>query len=176
VQPGYGAKVTDIDLQDLKPFTGHSPEQDRPLGGYAALVGTFLALTAGFGAWLRASGRELPETIGIGDLALITVAAHKSARLTTRDRVTSSLRAPFTRFQDDAGPSEVEEAARGRGLRRAVGELVVCPYCLGMWTAGAFTAGMIAAPRPTRWIAATFTALTGADMLQIAYAKAQSSL
>jgi hypothetical protein len=133
-------------------------------------------LSTGFGAWLRASGREIPETVDAGDLLLITVAAHKSARLIARDRVTSTLRAPFTRFQDDAGPGEVEEAARGRGLRRAVGELLICPYCLGMWAAGTFTAGMIVAPRATRWIAATFTALTGADLLQIAYAKAQSAL
>ena len=155
---------------------GHSPEQDRPLGGYAVLVGTFLGLSAGFGAWFRVSGRELPERIDAGDLLLITVAAHKSARLTARDRVTSTIRAPFTRFQADAGPAEVEEAARGHGLRRAVGELLICPYCLGMWSAAAFTAGMIVTPRATRWVAATLAALTGADFLQIAYAKAESAL
>jgi Protein of unknown function (DUF1360) len=59
-------------------------------------------------------------------------------------------RAPFTRFQDDAGAGEVNEAARGHGLQRAIGELLVCPYCLDLWIAAAFTAGLLVAPRATR--------------------------
>lgn len=86
------------------------------------------------------------------------------------------MRAPFTRFQDDAGAGEVEEAARGRGLRRAIGELLVCPYCLDVWVACALTAGLLLAPRATRWIAAILSATSGADALQIAYKKAQNSL
>jgi uncharacterized protein DUF1360 len=163
-------------LQDVPPFTGHSPEQERPLGGYAVLTGFFLTLSGAFAAWLRASDRELPERVAPGDLALVTVAAHKTARLIAKDRVASTVRAPFTRFQDDAGPSEVDEAARGHGLRRAVGELLICPYCLSVWISAAFFAGLIVRPRATRWIASLFTALTGADLLQIAYAKAEELL
>jgi hypothetical protein len=163
-------------LQDHPPFSGHSPEQERPLAGYAVLMGTFAALCGGFATWLRVSGRELPETIDSRDLALIAIATHKSSRLITRDRVTSTIRAPFTTFQDDAGPSEVDEAARGHGLRRAIGELLICPYCLSMWIAGGFITGFIVAPRSTRWIASAFVALTGADALQIAYAKAEQAL
>lgn len=157
-------------------IAGHSPDQERPLGGYAVLLGGFLAATVGFGEWLRRTQTQVPEHVGAGDLALVTVASHKLSRLLARDRVTSAVRAPFTRFQNDAGPGEVDEAARGNGLRRAVGELLVCPYCLGMWTSAAFTAGMIARPRATRWIAATFTAFAGADLLQIGYAKAESAI
>jgi Protein of unknown function (DUF1360) len=163
-------------LQDAEPFAGHSPQQERPLGGYAVLTAAFAGAAGGFAAWLRSSGRELPERVAAGDLALMTVATHKASRLIAKDRVTSAVRAPFTRFEDDAGPSEVSEAARGRGLRRAIGELIVCPYCLGMWVSAAFAAGFIVAPRPTRWVAATFTALFGADVLQIAYAKAEETL
>jgi hypothetical protein len=83
---------------------------------------------------------------------------------------------PFTTFQGDAGPSEVDEAARGHGLRRAIGELLICPYCLGMWLAAAFVAGLVVAPRSTRWVASTLVAVTGADALQIAYAKAEQAL
>jgi hypothetical protein len=168
--------MPDASVQDVGPFAGHSTDQERPLGGYAALIGTFFAGAAGFGVWLRSSGRSLPDTVGIGDLLLITAATHKATRLLGRDRVTSAIRAPFTRFQDDAGPSEVDEAARGHGLRRAIGELIICPYCLDMWAAGAFTAGLIAAPRATRWIATALTAVAGADVMQIAYAKAESTL
>jgi hypothetical protein len=93
----------------------------------------------------------------------------------TRDRVTSAVRAPFTTFQGDAGHAEVDEAARGHGLRRAIGELLICPYCLGMWISAGLLAGLIVAPRPTRWIASAFAVLTGADVLQIAYARAEGS-
>ena len=146
------------------------------MGGYAVLMGTFAGLCAGLVAWLRASGRELPETIATRDIALVAIATHKSARLIARDRATSTVRAPFTTFQGDAGPSEVDEAARGHGLRRAIGELVICPYCLSMWLAGGFIAGLAVAPRPTRWVASAFVAVTGADVLQIAYAKGEQAL
>lgn len=163
-------------LQDHAPFAGHSPERERPLGGYAVLTGAFAALCGGLVTWLRASGRELPETVETRDLALVAIATHKSARLITRDRVTATIRAPFTTFQDDAGPAEVDEAARGHGLRRAIGELLICPYCLSMWIAVGFIGGLAVAPRSTRWIASTFVALTGADALQIAYVKAEQTL
>ena len=162
--------------QDVGPLAGHSPDRERPLGGYAVLTGAFLAAVGGFAAWLRASGRELPDRMAPGDLALITVATHKASRLVAKDRVTSAVRASFTRYEGDAGPSEVSEEPRGRGLRRAVGELVVCPYCVGLWGAAGFTAGLVVAPRPTRWIASVFAALFGSDLLQIAYKKAEDSL
>jgi hypothetical protein len=163
-------------VQDIGPFEGHSPQQERPLGGYAILMGAFTAAAGGFAAWFRASGRELPDRMEARDLALVTVATHKASRLLAKDRVTSTVRAPFTRYEDDAGPSEVTEAARGRGLRRAMGELIVCPYCVGMWVSAAFAAGLLVAPRPTRWFAAVLAALFGADVLQIAYSKAEDTL
>jgi hypothetical protein len=168
--------MTATRVQDAGPFAGHSPEQERPLGGYAVLMGTVAAAAGAFATWLARSGRTLPDRPSAGDLALVSVATHKASRLIAKDRVSSVVRAPFTRFEDDAGPSEVSEAARGRGLRRAIGELVVCPYCLGVWVAGAFTAGLIVAPRPTRWVAAVLNAVFAADVLQIAYAKAEESL
>jgi hypothetical protein len=139
-------------------------------------MGMFLTACGGFGAWLHRSGRPLPERPAAVDVALVAVATHKAARLLAKDRVTSTVRAPFTRFQEDVGAGEVSEAARGRGLRRAVGELLVCPYCLSVWLAAAFTAGLIAAPRPTRWIASVLASVFGADLLQIAYKKAEDAL
>jgi hypothetical protein len=163
-----------IESTDL--FENHSPQQHRPLKGYALLMGTFTSLSGAFAAWFRASGRELPDRIDGRDLALVTIATHKASRLVAKDRVTSAVRAPFTRFEHDAGPGEVSESARGRGLRRAIGELLVCPYCLGVWISAAFTAGLLVVPRFTRWFAAVLTALFGADLLQIAYKKAEDTL
>jgi len=135
-----------------------------------------VVLAGAFSTWLRASGRELPERVDPGDLALLTVATHKGSRLIAKDRVTSTARAPFTEFESDAGPGEVNERARGRGLRRAVGELLTCPHCLGLWVAGALAAGLIVAPRRTRWIASVLTALFGSDVLHIAYKKVEQQI
>jgi Protein of unknown function (DUF1360) len=163
-------------VQDVPPFAGHSPDQERPLGGYAALMAIFAAFAAGFSALAQRSGRALPERPSLGDLALVTVATHKASRLLTKDRVTSAVRAPFTEFEDDAGPGEVSERARGHGLRRALGELVICPYCLGLWIAAAFGAGLVIAPRPMRWAAGVLAAVFGSDVLQIVYKKAEDTL
>jgi hypothetical protein len=163
-------------LQDLPPFTGHAPDRERPLGGYAAMMGAFTTASAGFAVVLQRSGRAVPERMRLEDLALVAVASQKAARLIAKDRVTSTLRAPFTRFQDDAGPGEVDEAARGTGMRRAVGELLVCPYCLGLWASAGFTAALLLTPRATRWTMAVLAAHAAADALQIAYAKAEQAL
>lgn len=168
--------VNETTLQDMAPFAGHSPGQERPLGGYALLMGGFTALGGAFALWLRHADRDLPEQVDARDLALVSIATFKASRIIARDRVTSAVRAPFSRFQDDAGPGEVDEAARGHGMRRALGELLVCPYCLDVWTASALLCGLVAAPRSTRFCASMLTAVSVADALQIAYAKAESAL
>jgi hypothetical protein len=148
---------------------------DRPLGGYGLFIGTYLGATAGFAAWLARSGRAVPDEVRAGDLALVAVATHKSARLVSKDRVTSVLRVPFTAQRADGPPGEVEESARGRGLRRAIGEAIICPYCLALWIATGFTMGILVAPKPTRWVAFTLSAVAGSDFLQVAYRHAQDA-
>ena len=157
-------------------LAGYAPGQEQELRGHAVLMGVFASLCTTFVLWLRRSGRKLPDHVGAGDLLLVSVATHKAARLIAKDRVTSPLRAPFTRFQRSAGPAEVAEEPRGAGLRRSIGELVSCPYCLGMWIASAFVAGLIVMPRATRAVASVLTAVTGSDLLQIAYKKAEDTL
>jgi hypothetical protein len=163
-------------LQRLPPFRGHAPHRERPLGAYALLSAGYLGGCGAFVAWWRRSRRPLPEGPAASDVLLISVATQKLARLIAKDRVSSALRAPFTRYQHDGGPGEVEEAARGHGVRRAIGELLICPHCLSVWLASAITAGMLAAPKATRWAAAALTAVTASDLLQIAYKKAEDTL
>jgi hypothetical protein len=149
------------------------PGQRPPLLAYAVTVGIFNAL---FGAALliaRRSGRELPERVGAADLVSIGVASHKVSRLISKDKVTSPLRAPFTEFEEEGGPGEFEEASRGSGARKAIGELLVCPYCLGLWVVAGFSLGLLFAPRLTRFLASVFSALTISDFLQIAYKAAE---
>ena len=89
----------------------------------------------------KRSGRDLPERVELQDLVLIGAASHKLSRLVAKKKITSFVRAPFTELQGKGGPAELEEKARGHGLRRAVGELLICPYCLGLWASGALPRG-----------------------------------
>jgi hypothetical protein len=156
------------------PLRGYAPPAERPpLFSYAGAIVLFNALFAGGLLLARRRGRELPERIGAADLITIGVASHKLSRVVAKDKVTSPLRAPFTELQGDGGPSELEEAARGSGARQAIGELLICPYCLGLWVVAAFAVGLLFAPRLTRFVAAIFAALTIADFLQIAYKAAE---
>lgn len=143
---------------------------------YAVLMSVFLSLATAFAAWFRASGRTMPDRIDGKDLALVTVASHKASRMIAKDRVATPIRAPFTRYDAEAGPAEVSEQPRGNGARRAIGELLVCPYCLGMWTSAAFVAGLLVVPRFTRWVASVLVAFFGSELLQIAYKKAEDTL
>jgi Protein of unknown function (DUF1360) len=155
------------------PFAGYAPPDERPpLASFAALTTLF---NAGLAAALVGAGRKgrLPERVGAGDVVLIGTASHKLSRLIAKDKVTSFIRAPFTEYRGSGGPGQLEETVRGRGLRRAIGELIACPYCLGLWTSAGMHIGLIYAPRTTRVLASTFTALTISDFLQIAYKAAE---
>jgi Protein of unknown function (DUF1360) len=148
---------------------GYAPGEERPLGSYVVLTAVY---GGGFGASLLAlhrRGHALPERLSAGDVVMAGVATHKLSRLLTKDKVTSFLRAPFTEFEEASGQGEVEERPRGHGLRLAVGELLVCPYCLAQWIAGGFALGLVGAPRLTRFVGAVFVAHTISDFMQAAY-------
>lgn len=152
-------------------YRGDNP---RPLEGYSMVMVIYGLVVAFTAALAAVTGRKLPERWGVQDLLTVTVGAHKLSRTVTKDAVTSPLRAPFTRYAGTGGPAEVmEETREGSALRHSLGELLTCPFCFDMWVTTAFAIGLIFVPRPTRLIAGTFTALAGADFLQLAYARAQ---
>src|SRR5690349_16162753 len=114
-------------------MSGYAPEEKRPpFGPYVLFIGVFGSLVGGALAAARSQGRELPEKIDPMQLLLIGTAAHKISRVVSKDKVTSPLRAPFTELEGKGGPAELEERSRGSGLRKAIGELLTCPYCLDL--------------------------------------------
>ena len=153
------------------PTEEHST-QHRPFAAYAAIAAAFNGL---FAAGVVAARRcdRLPERYGAGDVALLAGATAKLSRLLAKDRVTSVLRAPFTRYEDDSGYGEVQEEARGTGTQRAIGELLICQYCVSQWVAAGLVIGHALAPRETRLVAATFTVFGLADVMNLAYSAAQ---
>jgi hypothetical protein len=61
------------------------------------------------------------------------------------------------------------DAPRGGGLRRAVGDLVSCPFCTSAWVAGGLVGTYAVAPRTGRMLSAGLTAVALSDWLQYAW-------
>ena len=149
----------------------YDPDGRVDLGGFTGSLATYAVVLAGVGAVARSSGRA-PERYALSDLLIGGLATHKFSRLLARGAVTSPVRAPFTEFGEPAGASEHQERARGEhGVRHTIGELLTCPFCLGVWVGTAYVAGLAFAPRATRAWAATFAVTGISDFLQHAYAR-----
>ncbi len=154
------------------PFAGYG-DQQKPLTSYAILVGLFNAAFAAFLLATKRTKQDRPERIGLADIALFGLATHKVSRIVAHDWVVSPLRAPFTEYDQSIGAGEVSEKPRGRGMQRALGELLTCPWCLGPWVASGFTYGLVLAPRATRILGSMFTLVTISDFLHHVYGAAK---
>ncbi len=165
-----GEKVSDKVQEKVQKevFEGYGGEEQR-LYSYSTLMGLFNLIFALFLLLVKGTGRALPERVDAKDLVLLGVATHKLSLIGAQDAVTSPLRAPFTELQEKESPKSLDEKPRGKGLRRSVGELLTCQFCLGMWVASFFTYGLVLAPRVTRLIATVFTVVTISDHLHQTY-------
>jgi hypothetical protein len=159
------------------PGGGYDPAGRRPIGAYTALTVAFAGLAAGGFAALSAAGKT-PGRPSIRESVRLGIATHKLARMIAKDKVTAPYRAPFTRFQTTEGtaPAEVAETVRGEGMRRAIGELLTCPYCLAPWIATGLLYGSEVAPRPTHTAISVLEAVTVSDFLQVLYKGADEKL
>ena len=146
---------------------------ELPTRDYAALVTIFNGALATALLAQKCSKEPLPERVEPKDIILFALATQKLSRVITKDKVTTAFRAPFTEVEGKGGAGELEERPKGRGLRRAIGELLTCPFCLGTWIASGFIYGYIFTPRITRTLASIFAVSGIADFLQQAYVKAQ---
>lgn len=166
-----GAALADRAQREAEEYRG---EETRPMAGYVASLVAYCSVVLVATVLAVATGRRLPRRWELHDLVLVAVGTHKLSRTIAKDAVTSPLRAPFTRYEGPGGPAEVNEGARHDSqLRHTVGELLTCPFCLDMWIATGYVIGLVFAPRFTRLVAGTFTALAGADFLQLGYAMLQ---
>ncbi len=166
--PGGEGQAVFKSLQERRPFAGYGNE-DMPLGSYAVLMGVYGTALTGFLLWRRRSGRRLSSRLGLGDVLTYGLATHKMTRILGRDFVTAPVRAPFVRYEGKERAAEVNESSRGQGLRRAVGDLVSCVFCLGPWVAGALVCARSVFPRETRLVASIFALTTLSDFLHRGY-------
>jgi hypothetical protein len=150
-------------------FEGYKKGEDVPLFSYGVLTGTFNLLFALFLLVAKVSGKPIPERMDAKDIALLGMATHKLSLVGSQDAITSPIRAPFTELNEKESPKKVDERPRGEGIRRSVGELLTCQFCLGVWVASFFTYGFVLLPRVSRLVAAVFAAVTVSDFLHQTY-------
>lgn len=135
--------------------------EERPLPEYAAITGVFGAALGGF---LLLARRRLPEKVGFADVARIGLASYKLGRLVAKDEVTSWVRAPVTRDEETQEP-------KPQGMERALGELVTCPYCIGLWIASGLSYALVLFPRETRLVTTIFGSQAVADFLNAGFVR-----
>ena len=134
-------------------------DDERPLPEYAALAGTFWAV---FALFLATNRERLPERFRPADIAAIALSTYKLSRVITKEDVTAFVRAPVTDDPDAQQP-------KPRGMRRALGELVTCPYCIGLWIASSLTYGHVLFPREARFLTTIFGSYAVGDFLHAGF-------
>lgn len=134
----------------------HDHRDHRPFGTYFLLTATFNVAAWSLGAALGRRGR-LP----LGDVLLLGAATHEASRIVSKERVTRTIRRPFTEVKEDG-----HEEPKPEGPRRALGELLTCPYCLAPWIALALSGAYLLSPRVTRTYCTVLSIATLSDFLQ----------
>ncbi|MEA2524817.1 MAG: hypothetical protein QOF73_2044 [Thermomicrobiales bacterium] len=118
---------------------------------YLTLIGLFWGI---FLAFLPRRGETRPLDLGPLDLGMLGLATYRMGRLASDDLVTQPLREPFTDVQPDETGAGENTVAEGTGPRKALGELISCPTCVGTWAAAFLVYGLRIAPGPTRFFLA----------------------
>jgi hypothetical protein len=140
--------------------------QSRPYETYAGLVAAFVGTLAAAGVLARALGRDPREQSAL-DLAVLLAANFKAARTLTHDEVTSWIRQPFVEEEAHSGD---EKPVEDQGLRQAMGELVTCSRCIGVWTSVGLTSTQVLAPRFGRLVNWSLAIGGANDFLQAGFA------
>ncbi|HWR66926.1 MAG TPA: DUF1360 domain-containing protein [Bellilinea sp.] len=94
--------------------------------------------------WLKIAELELL------DIVLIGIATFRLGRMIAFDRIMDPLRVPFSKVVDDNSGEGKTVVPRGSGFRQAMGQLIVCPACVGTWVAAVLVALMLVYPAGTR--------------------------
>jgi hypothetical protein len=124
-----------------------------PPRNYAALNAGYAAV-AGAVALSASRRRDDPAPGEPAELLLYGAATAGLAHLLAKEKATEWIRSPFVET-----PPDGERRPRGSGARYVVGELLICPHCLGSWSALSLVGLRAAAPRQAR-VGATLLALS----------------
>jgi hypothetical protein len=140
-----------------QPRTSDRDDQPLPHASYALLIALYNALFGGFVLLYRRRRHPLEQITPL-DLGMLGLATLRIAKLVSEDEITAVVRKPLVAHEDG------ERRPRGRGLRWALGKLVLCPTCTGTWVAAFLTYALHLSPRYTRPFLAMMSA-SGAEQL-----------
>lgn len=135
--------------------------EERPLAGYATLTTAFWVV---FAAFLLGAGKRIPERMPAADVLRIALASYKMSRVVAKDEVATFIRAPVT---EDPRAQEPKK----EGMAAVLGELVTCPYCLGLWFASALGYSHVLFPRQARFATVIFSAYALTDFLHAGFTR-----
>jgi hypothetical protein len=136
--------------------------QDRPTEpqDYAALNAVYGALLAAVMVATRDRARKDP--ISGPELIPLSAATFALSKVIAREKIGTWVREPFVEDEDDQRPS-------GRGLRRAVGELLTCTRCVGAWSALGIVGLRLASPASGRVVTNVLAVSAANDWLQAGF-------
>jgi hypothetical protein len=127
---------------------------------YAALSAGWAAL---LGAVLVAARDKGDEPVRPAEALPLGLATFALAKLVAKEKVDAWVREPFV--EEHAGGRE----PKGEGLRYAVGELITCTRCVGVWSALGLTALRVTRPREARVVNAVLGASAINDVAQAGF-------
>jgi len=127
----------------------------------------YAALSAGWGALLGAvlvAARDKgDEPVRASEVLPIGVATFALSKLVAKEKVDAWVRVPFVEDHPDGA------RPKGTGVRYAVGELLTCTRCVGVWSALGLTALRVTRPREARVVNAVLGASAINDVAQAGF-------
>ena len=130
-----------------------TPTTPADYAALSILYGSLLAGTA-----FSARGKA---PIPSAELPVLAAASFRLSKLVVNEKVESWMRGPFV--------DEERQRPKGRRLRYAVGELLLCTRCTGAWSALGLVALRVHAPAAGRTVSAVLATSAGNDMLGAAF-------
>jgi hypothetical protein len=148
--------------------THDSAEQDQRRNDTPTTATDYLAINAVYGALIATvlfstRGQHARDPIEGRELIPMSAATFALSKVIAREKIGSWMREPFVDHSDG------ERRPRGRGLRRAVGELVTCTRCVGAWSALGVVGLRLAAPDSGRIVTNVLAASAANDWLQAGF-------
>src|SRR5262245_14282637 len=109
------------------------------------------------------SGRlDVLNDVGYFKLLIFGLAAYRAANILSNEPVTKPLRAPFVEESQKEG--KVTERPKGSGSLGAMGQLIYCPSCTGVWLSAALVYAYVLSPGIT-FLVALFLALSAIERI-----------
>jgi hypothetical protein len=140
--------------------TGRPADGPTEPADYAAINAVYVALLSGLIVATR--GRASKDPIRNSELIPLGAATFALSKAVARERIGTWVRDPFVDEEHDREP-------QGRGLRRAIGELVSCTRCVGAWSALAVVGLRIANPDAGRTVTTVLAASAANDWMQAGF-------